>query len=72
MRALRLLMLGTLLVLPIPLAGCVTTGGASIKDIAAHVCKDWRGQRWASTDHKITIADAKGNNARRVPWCGAK
>ncbi|WP_395696748.1 hypothetical protein [Methylocella sp.] len=40
-------------------------------DISVRVCKDWRGQRWASTDHPITIEDAKGNNARRVAWCGA-
>lgn len=65
LRTVRMMLL--LVVLSIPLAGCVTTGTGG-SDPA--VCAQWRGVSWSSKDTPQTIADVKGNNARRAAWCG--
>ena len=62
MRTLRTTLL--LLVLAIPLASCKTTDTAVIS-----ACEQWRPVSWSQKDTRETIADVKGNNARRAAWC---
>ena len=62
MRTLRTMLL--LSVLAIPLASCKTTETAVIS-----ACDQWRAVSWSQKDTQDTIADVKGNNARRGAWC---
>ena len=51
-------------VLPILLAACQTMGSGGTE-----VCAQWRSVSWSKLDTKQTIAEVKGNNARRGAWC---
>lgn len=70
MRKLRMLLLAS--VLPIPLAGCLTTGtGVTSPCVAQNAGEEpaWRAVSWSSRDTLKTIEEVKANNARHVEWC---
>ena len=59
------LMLTLAAALPILSACARTTAGAGTEA----TCAQWRPITWSQHDTAGTIADVKGNNARREAWC---
>jgi outer membrane biogenesis lipoprotein LolB len=47
------------------LAGCSKTTGIG----GINACDFWRPVSWSQKDTPQTVAEVKGNNARRKAWC---
>lgn len=60
----KLLTLGFVSVLAIPLASCATTGTG-----VTSACTQWRAISWSAKDTPLTIVDVKASNARRAAYC---
>lgn len=62
MRLVLMIVLGAML---LTLPACVSTTVGSGRT----ECHVWRPVSWSAKDTDQTIAEVKGNNARRAAWC---